>query len=132
MGWGALVDLGPPNEAPIPQIEIWNTINQWSFIKFSECQAPLHKRKVPLLKTIWRRFCAWSWSRCQAKFLTFVKFLTESGISRDVSCEISDFCEFSDLSLYVSCFASQSKRINFGDYFCDICCVNKKFWLDVR
>ena len=33
-----------------------NTINQWSFYELLECQASLHKRKVPLLKTFWRRF----------------------------------------------------------------------------
>jgi len=32
-------------------------MNQWSFYKILECQAPLHKRKAPLLKTFWRRFC---------------------------------------------------------------------------
>jgi len=27
------------------------------FCQFLECQAPLHKHKVPLLKTFWRQFC---------------------------------------------------------------------------
>jgi len=53
---GALVGLAPPNKATSPQIETWNTINQWSFCQFLECQAPPHKRKAPLLKTFWRRF----------------------------------------------------------------------------
>jgi len=34
-----------------------------------------------------------------------------------VSSEISDLCEISDLLFFVSYFASQSKRIKFGDYF---------------
>ena len=32
--------------------------------------------------------------------------------------------EISDLLLFVSYFASQSKGIRFGDYFFDVCCVN--------
>jgi len=43
----------PPNKAPSPQIEIRNTINQRSSCQFSECQAPLYKRKASLLKTFW-------------------------------------------------------------------------------
>jgi len=27
------------------------------FLQIFECQAPLRKRKVPLLKSYWRRFC---------------------------------------------------------------------------
>jgi len=27
------------------------------FLSIFQCQAPLHKRKVPLLKTFWLRFC---------------------------------------------------------------------------
>jgi len=50
--WGLWYDQ-PTNKTPSPQIEIWNTINQWSFCQFLECQAPLHKRKAPLLKTFW-------------------------------------------------------------------------------
>ena len=50
--WG-LVHLAPQTKLPAPQIEIWNTINQWSFCQFSECQAPLHKRKAPSVKTFW-------------------------------------------------------------------------------
>jgi len=38
-GW-ALVGLATPNKAPSPQIETWNTINQWSFCQSLECQAP--------------------------------------------------------------------------------------------
>jgi len=38
-----------------------------------------------------------------------------------VSNEISDLCEISDLLLFVSYFASQSKIIKFGDYFFDVC-----------
>jgi len=32
--------------------------------------------------------------------------------------------EISDLLLFVSYFASQSKGIKFGDYFFDVCCAN--------
>ena len=37
---GALVGLAP-------QIETWNTVHQWSFCQFLECQVPPHTRKVP-------------------------------------------------------------------------------------
>ena len=50
---GALVWLDPQTNLPAPQIEIRNTINQWSFCQLSECQDLLHKRKTPLLKTFW-------------------------------------------------------------------------------
>jgi len=30
----ALVGLAPPNQRSKPQIETWNTINQWSFCHF--------------------------------------------------------------------------------------------------
>ena len=30
-----------------PQTETWNTIKQWCFCPFLECQAPLHKRNAP-------------------------------------------------------------------------------------
>jgi len=40
-----------------------------------------------------------------------------------VSSEISDLCEISDLLLFVSYFASQSKGIKFGDYLFEVCCV---------
>jgi len=42
------------------------------------------------------------------------------------------FCEISDLLLFVSYFASQSKGIKFGDHFFDVYCVNKTFSLDVK
>jgi len=41
-----------------------------------------------------------------------------------VSSEISDLCEISDLLLFFNYFAGQSKRIKFGNYFFDACCVN--------
>ena len=37
--------LAPQTKLQDPQIEIWNTLNQWSFCQILECQAPLHKRK---------------------------------------------------------------------------------------
>jgi len=49
-----------------------------------------------------------------------------------VSSEISELCEISDLLFFVSYFSSQSKGIKFGDYFVDVCCVIKSFWLDIR
>ena len=39
-----------------PQTETWNTINQLGVCQLLSCQAPPHKRKVPLLKTFWWRF----------------------------------------------------------------------------
>jgi len=41
-----------------------------------------------------------------------------------VSSEISDLCKLSDLLFFVSYFGSQSKGIQFGDTFFDVCCVN--------
>ena len=44
-------------QAPHPY---WNMKQYKSveFCQFLQCQAPLYKRKAPLLKTFWRRFCA--------------------------------------------------------------------------
>jgi len=42
-----------------------------------------------------------------------------------VSNEISDLCEISDLLLFFSYFASQSKGIKLGDYFFYLCCANE-------
>ena len=54
---GEFARLSSPKHSTKPsQIEIWNTISQCIFIKFW-CQALPHKRKAPLLTTIWRRFC---------------------------------------------------------------------------
>jgi len=36
-------------------------------------------------------------------------------------------CEISDLLLFVSHFASQSKGIKFGDYLFDVRCINENF-----
>jgi len=47
---GTLVSLVSQTKLQAPQIETWNTINQWSFSQFLECQAPPHKRKAPQLK----------------------------------------------------------------------------------
>jgi len=49
-GEGVLVGLAPPNKAASPQIETWNTRNQWSFYQLLECQVPPHKRKAPYWK----------------------------------------------------------------------------------
>jgi len=43
---GTLVGLVPQTKLQAPQIETWNTINQWSFCQFLECQATPHKRKA--------------------------------------------------------------------------------------
>jgi len=40
--------------------------------------------------------------------------------------------EISDLLLFVSYFASQSKGVKFGDYFIDVLCKLKLFGLDFR
>jgi len=44
-----------------------------------------------------------------------------------VSSEISDLCEICQLLFFVSCSASQSKGIKFGDCFFDAHCVNLNF-----
>ena len=55
---GGLLGAKPPKQSSQPpQIETWDTINQWSFCQFLECQVPPHKRKAPLFKIFWRRFC---------------------------------------------------------------------------
>jgi len=49
-----------------------------------------------------------------------------------VLSEISHLCEISDLLLFLSYFTAQNKKIKFDNYFFDVCCVIKRFWLDVR
>ena len=44
--------------------------------------------------------------------------------SDPVSSEICDLCGISDLLLFLSYFASQTKRIKFDNNFFDVCCVN--------
>jgi len=46
LGWG----LVPPDKAASPQMETWNTINQYSFHQFLECQPPRTNTKYPYLK----------------------------------------------------------------------------------
>ena len=41
-----------------------------------------------------------------------------------VSSEISDLCEISDLLLFFSYFASQNKETKSGNTFLHVCCVN--------
>jgi len=53
-------------------------------------------------------------------------------VAYQVSKEISNLSEVSGQLLFVSYFASQSERINFGDLYFDVCCENKNFWLDTR
>ena len=59
---GGFGGLSPPNKVPIPQIEIWNTINQSNFCQIWMSTSPHtrkaapHKRNDPLLKLFWRRF----------------------------------------------------------------------------
>jgi len=36
---GVFGGLSPPKQSSKPQIEIWNTVNQWSFWQILECQA---------------------------------------------------------------------------------------------
>jgi len=48
---GPFVGLDPTNKAPShSQIELWSTINRWSFYQISECQDPLIRRKAPYWK----------------------------------------------------------------------------------
>jgi len=53
---GGFGGRSPPNKLHAPQIELCNTVNQWSFCQILECQAPCTNVKT-LLKTFWRRFC---------------------------------------------------------------------------
>jgi len=46
----ALVDLVPPKKTPNPQIETWNTINQWSFCHFRITRPPRTQAKTPSWK----------------------------------------------------------------------------------
>jgi len=52
---GDMVVTDPKTMLKPPQVEIWNTANQL-FCQFLQCQAPVHKRKPPLLKAFWWRF----------------------------------------------------------------------------
>ena len=62
---GDLAILSPPKQsAKSPLVEIWNTINHWSFYQIFNIKPTRHKRKAPpheckapLLKTSWRRYC---------------------------------------------------------------------------
>ena len=54
----------PKQSAKSPQVEIWNTINHWSFYKIFNIKptrhnrkVPTHERKAPLVKTYWQRCC---------------------------------------------------------------------------
>jgi len=59
-----------------------------------------------------RVYMALQKDRCQAKFLTFAKFLTYSFLS-DI-------------------FLLRAKKIKFVDYFFDVCCVNENFLVSCR
>ena len=50
---------------------------------------------------------------------------TPAGLCDFLSVSVSS--EISNLLLFVSYFASQSKGIKFGKYFFDVCCVNLNF-----
>jgi len=54
---GSLLNLAPLNKAPTPKLKYGTIYISEVFIKFSECLTPLLKRKAPLLKNFWRRFC---------------------------------------------------------------------------
>jgi len=71
---GGFGGLSPPNKVPSPQIEIWNTINHWSFYQMwisslsrHKRKGPPQERKAPRVKTSWRRFwferCWFQWVR---------------------------------------------------------------------
>ena len=52
----AFGEVSPTKQSSKPtQIEIWNTINQWSFIKFSNVKPPCTD-VTPPLKSFWRWF----------------------------------------------------------------------------
>ena len=63
---GSFGGFSHPNKAPSPLRLKYERLNQSSFCQLLECQAPLHKRKAPLLKTIWRRF--WRYSQAYVGF----------------------------------------------------------------
>ena len=54
---GDTVGLDPQTKLQAPQTETRNTVNQWRFCQFLECQAAPAETQSPLLKTFWRRFC---------------------------------------------------------------------------
>ena len=53
--------LAPQSKHHAPQIEILNTINQWSFYQIFNFKPPCTNVK-PLLMTSWRRFCPFAFS----------------------------------------------------------------------
>ena len=63
---GALVGLAPQTMLQVPQMPIWNTVTQWSFIIFRMSSSPCTNVKPPQLKTFWRRF----WWKAPSHFLT--------------------------------------------------------------
>jgi len=58
----------PQTKLQAHKIEVWNTIKHWGFTKISECQALLHKRKAPILKTFW----PWFWIALLTNMLTLI------------------------------------------------------------
>jgi len=47
---GSLVILAPQTKLQALQIETWNTINQWRFCQYLECQVPCTNAKPPVWK----------------------------------------------------------------------------------
>jgi len=45
--WGFSI---PKQSSKSPQMELWSTINRWSFYHISECKSSLNKRKAPYWK----------------------------------------------------------------------------------
>jgi len=80
--WG----LSPPKQSSkSSQTETWNTKNQLGFCQFLECQAtphkpkvPSQKRKAPLLKPFWRRFCVEPQPILECLVQRFLKFFGHS------------------------------------------------------
>ena len=63
--------LRPPTKLQSPQIQIWNTLNQW-FYHFQNVKLPCTNVNPPLLKTsCWRRFwfCHISVVKCEVLFI---------------------------------------------------------------
>jgi len=74
-------------------------------------QKLIHLSKIGLYKRV---------AKLTSKYL-WIKYACTLDL---VLSEICDLCEISDLLLFANYFASQCKRIKFGDYFFDVCCVN--------
>jgi len=94
----ALAGLVPKQYSKTPPN--WNMRHYKSveFFQFSECQALLHKRKVPLLKTFWRRF----W--CVAEDGNWENALKRSNYCKIHLNVLQDFCDFANKEDWILAF----------------------------